>query len=184
MGHPIILYNNKSCHSQIWSTEFNFSARTQAWMSIIASITTCVLRFLNAFTSIFLCYYCIYALFLFLLLFVWENMSYIYIYIHCSIHSFETRPSPAGRPGTRNWSQAELKKNRKRKNPAWPGDPVDFCFFFFTKTTLFWFKKKELIRATRWPGQNLKPGLGPSRVWKLWLHWAIINTKIPIMSND
>jgi hypothetical protein len=42
--------------------------------------------------------------------------------------------------------------------------------FFFTKTTSFWFKKKELTRATRWPGDPVKtrnPGLGPGRVWKL-----------------
>jgi len=59
-------------------------------------------------------------------------------------HSFETRPNPTGTgPG--------LRKNRKRQNPGWPGDPVDptrpgqkpvnFCFL--TKITLFWFFKKN-----------------------------------------
>jgi len=55
------------------------------------------------------------------------------------------------------------RKNRGRKNPAWPRwpgeltrskaqmQPVDFCFF--TKTMSFWFKKKN------WPGQNPESGL-------------------------
>jgi hypothetical protein len=112
-------------------------------MSIIASITTCVLRFHNAFTSIFLCYYCIYALFLFLLLFVWENMWWTrrisYIYILAYIAPFIVlKLGPAGDPGLGAGARLSWK-NKKRKNPAWPGDPVDFCFFFFTKMMLFWF---------------------------------------------
>jgi hypothetical protein len=77
-------------------------------------------------------------------------------------HSFKIRS--AGRPGARAGSG--WRKNRGRKNPMWPGDlvknhgcnPLTFVLFF-TKTMLFWFKKKkELTRATRWPSQNLEPG--------------------------
>jgi len=64
-------------------------------------------------------------------------------------HSFETQPGPTGRPGswpTRGWNRTELKKIGKfmtRCDPADPEklgkklQPVDFCFFFFTKTTPF-----------------------------------------------
>jgi hypothetical protein len=58
---------------------------------------------------------------------------------------------------TRGWNQTGLKKKQGKKKLGWPGvltrqdpvktrlQPVDFCFF--TKTTSFWFKKKN------WPGQ-------------------------------
>jgi hypothetical protein len=48
---------------------------------------------------------------------------------------------------------------------GWPDDPVAnpltfiFIFFFFTKTTSFWFFKKRTDPIkTRWPGQNPEPG--------------------------
>jgi hypothetical protein len=90
------------------------------------------------------------------------------------------KSAAAGLPGTqltRGWSQVGLKKNKGIKNSAWPGEtrsktrlrPVDFCFFFFTKTTSFWFKNffdpGNLVK-TRDPG--LEPGRPLDRVWKLW----------------
>jgi hypothetical protein len=82
-----------------------------------------------------------------------QGEFHIYIYILAYIAPFIVlKPGPAGRLGTRSWSQTELKKNRERKNPVWPGDPVDFCFFF-TKTTLFWFKKKNWSER---PGDPVK----------------------------
>jgi hypothetical protein len=46
-----------------------------------------------------------------------------------------------GRPGTRGWSQAGLKKIRKEKTRRDPATWLTFVFFF-TKMTLFRFKKK------------------------------------------
>ena len=60
-------------------------------------------------------------------------------------HSFETWWVNLG-PG---WSRAETglgwRKNRKRKNPMWPGQKpgCNPLIFFFTKTMSFWFKKKN-----------------------------------------
>jgi hypothetical protein len=81
-----------------------------------------------------------------------------------TVPSIVLKSGQVGRPRTRpTWG-----KNRERKNPMWPGWPgqkpgcsqLTFVFFF-TKTTLFWFKKK-LTRTTWWSGQNLvtrsKPG--------------------------
>jgi hypothetical protein len=87
------------------------------------------------------------------------------------------KSAPAGLPGTqltRGWSQVGLKKNKGIKNSAWPGqkpgyDPLTFVFFFFTKTTSFWFKfffdPGDLVK-TRDP--NLEPGRSRGRIWKLW----------------
>ena len=50
-----------------------------------------------------------------------ENFIYIYIYIYILAYIalfIVLKPGPAGRLGTRSWSQAELKKNRERKNPV------------------------------------------------------------------
>jgi hypothetical protein len=50
-------------------------------------------------------------------------------------HSFETRPGPAGRPGAGTGSG--WRKNKGRKNPAWPGWPgktrlqTRWLLFFF-----------------------------------------------------
>ena len=68
------------------------------------------------------------------------------------MHSFETWSGPVGQPGTETGSG--WRKNRGRKNPVTRLtqlktrlQPVDF---FFTKTMLFWFKKKkELTRKTQ-----------------------------------
>jgi len=78
-----------------------------------------------------------------------------------------------GQPGA--GTEPGWRKNRGRKNSVWLGKTrskpgCNPLTFFFTKTTSFWFKKKELTRATRWPGDPVKtrnPGLGPGRVWKL-----------------
>jgi len=96
---------------------------------------------------------------------------------------FETRPGPGpGWPGA--GTRAGWWKNSISHDPVWPGwpngltrwpgwpgktrskprlQPVDFCFFFFTKTTPFWIFLKigidpaDLVK-TRWPGQNPEPG--------------------------
>jgi hypothetical protein len=77
-------------------------------------------------------------------------------------HSFKTRPGPVGWPGTRQtrgWNRAELKKKQgkeklgvtrrpgKTRSKTWL-QLVDF-FFFFTKTTPFWFFFKK-----NWPGRT------------------------------
>ena len=67
-----------------------------------------------------------------------------------SNHSFETRPGPAGRPGTwqtHGWNRAGLKKKLGKEKPdvTWRVDPVKnpvatcWLLFFFTKTISFWF---------------------------------------------
>jgi len=107
-------------------------------------------------------------------------------------HSFETRPGPTGRPRTRDWNRAELKKKREKKKPgvtwltrrvdlARPGqDPVAnpltfvfFLFLFLLKRRRFdFFKKKKLTWPTWWPGQNPEPGpwtgpaTGPGHILK------------------
>jgi hypothetical protein len=80
-----------------------------------------------------------------------------------------------GRPGAK--TGLGWRKKWGRKNPVWPCqklgcNPLTFVFFF-TKITLFWFKKKK-----NWPGRpgdpikilnpGLRPGWPPGRVWKLW----------------
>jgi len=70
------------------------------------------------------------------------------------------KPGLAGRPGTRGWNRAGLKKKQGKKKLGVTRltrsktrlQPVDFCFF--TKMTSFWFKKNWLGR----PGQNPEPG--------------------------
>ena len=85
-------------------------------------------------------------------------------------HIFETRPGPTGRPRTRGWNRAGLKKKREKKKPgvtwltrrvdlARPGCKlVDFFFFLLKRRRFDFFIKKN------WPGQNLEPGLwtGPA----------------------
>ena len=74
-------------------------------------------------------------------------------------HSFKIRS--AGRPGARAGSG--WRKNSGRKNPMWPGDlvknhgcnPLTFVLFF-TKTMLFWFKKKRIDPGD--PMTQSKPG--------------------------
>jgi hypothetical protein len=79
-------------------------------------------------------------------------------------YSFKTRPGPTGR------SEAEIelgwRKNRRRKNPVWPGWPSELTrqdparpgqkpgcnpltFIFLLKRRRFDFLKKKLTRATR-----------------------------------
>ena len=76
------------------------------------------------------------------------------------------KPGLAGRPETRGWNRAGLKKKQGKKKLGVTRltrsktrlQPVDF--FFFTKTTSFWFKKID-------PGdpvKTLNPGLGLGRV--------------------
>jgi len=67
------------------------------------------------------------------------------------MHSFETWPGPVGQPGTETGSG--WRKNRGRKNPVTRltqlKTRLQLVDFFFTKTMLFWFKKKELTRKTQ-----------------------------------
>ena len=85
-----------------------------------------------------------------------------------SVYILETivlKPGPARRvnPGLEPGRVEEKIEEEKTRWPGWPSktrskagcNSLAFVFFFFTKTTSFWFKKNEL---TRWPGQNPKPG--------------------------
>jgi hypothetical protein len=82
-----------------------------------------------------------------------------------TVPSIVLKSGQVGRPRTqptRGWNWVGFKKKQGKKKPdvtwltrskTWL-QPVDFCFFFFIKTTSFWFKKK-LTRTTWWSGQNL-----------------------------
>ena len=97
--------------------------------------------------------------------------SFFFFFTRAIDHSFETRPGPAGRPGTRltrGRNRAGLTKKRgkekpgvtRRVDPVTRQDPVTnplTFVFFFTKTTSFWFIFfKELTRPN--PVTRPKPG--------------------------
>ena len=101
-----------------------------------------------------------------LCVYIYQQWSHWRIYSISCMHSFKTRPGPAGRPDRPGagagpgWKK--IGKGKTWRDPAKTGQKLDYdlLIFFFTKIISFWFfLKKKWTRATRWPGQN--PGSKP-----------------------
>jgi hypothetical protein len=110
------------------------------------------------------------------------------------LHSFETRPGPVGRPGTRptrGRNRAGLMKKQGKEKPGWPGgstrltrqDPVTnpltfvfFLFFLLKRRRFDFFFKNWPGRPgqTRWPGQNPEPGPWTGPGLKTLIRWVAI----------
>jgi len=89
------------------------------------------------------------------------------------------KPDLAGRPGTRptrGWNRAGLKKKRgKKKLGVTRLTRQNPLTCFFTKTTSFWFKKKNWPGRPRDPVKTRNPDLKPGRVLKLCLEVFLKN---------
>jgi len=82
--------------------------------------------------------------------------------------SIVLKPDGSTRP-IRGWNRLGWRKNRRRKNPVWPSDPIRpgqkpvatrWLLFFLLKWRRFDLKKIDPSDPvkTQWPSQNPEPG--------------------------